>query len=175
MRLWLNRCRWLLGGVIIAATIVTLWAQEAQQINRPLAVTQGNITISRGVVVSGGGITRDYRTLSTISTDGAATYTTAQVLSGTITRTQTAPTARTDVLPTAADLAAAIPGVLAGGTLDLVIEMGTYGMTTLNGASTGVTYSTGCGVALDTNDGMFVQIMFTSTTAYRATCLPAKG
>ena len=163
-------------GVLLAGAVAALYAQEAQQINRPLAVTQGNVSISRGVVVSGGGITRDYRTSSAVSTNGAATYTAAQVLSGLITRTNTGGfTAVTDVLPTAASLATAIPGVLAGGSIWLAVEMSTNGGVTLNGASTGVTYSSGCGVALDTNDGYAVLITFTSATAYRAVCLPAKG
>ena len=159
--------------VTVAAMVVTLWAQEPQQINRPLAVTQGNVTISRGTVVAGGGIVRDYRTASAISADSAQTYTAANVITGWIQRSGIT-TNRIDTLPTAANLAAALPGVLAGGSLEFILQnsstAATGGTLILNGASTGVTYSESCSAKLDTSGVMRVRIVFTSTTAYTALC-----
>jgi hypothetical protein len=154
-------------GVFVGAFVVTLWAQEPQQINRPLAVTQGNVTISRGVAISGAGLARDFRTSSAVS-GLSQTYTAAQILSGLVQRAHTV-SAGTDVLPTAADLAAAIPGVIAGTSFDFVVD--TNASVTINGASTGVTYATPCSTALATSKAMHVMIMFTSTTAYRAVCV----
>jgi hypothetical protein len=163
----------LAAAAFAALTIATLYAQEPQMFNRGVSVLQGNITASRGYVYSGGSPSRDYRTVSTESTAGAATYTAAQVLTGLIARTPGAGGNVTDVLPTAANLAAAIPGVAAGHSFWLVVDMGASpgGTVTLNGASTGVTYAGGCATAQGTLDAMPVLITFTSATAYRATCI----
>lgn len=167
-----SRIRWLVASLVLAVTVVTLWAQEPQQFNRGISVTQGNIVNSRGYIYSGANVIRDFRTNTTISTEAAVTYTAAQVLTGLITRNADV-TARTDVLPTAANLAAAIPNVAAGHSFWLMIDRGTAAgaAITVNGASTGVTYGGGCATALATADALLVLINFTSTTAYRAVCL----
>lgn len=165
------RARWLALGAVIAVTVATLYAQEAQMSNRGITAVRGNITTAAGYVYSGGGMVRDFRTVTTESTQAAVTYTAAQVLTGLISR---APGQNvTDVLPTAANLAAAIPGVAAGHSFWLMVDLGTApgGTVTLNGASTGVTYAGGCATAVSTLDAMPVLITFTSTTAYRATCV----
>lgn len=161
-----------LFGALLLTTVVTLWAQEAQMINRPVNVTVGNLSISRGTVIAGGGVVRDFRAVTAVTTEAAVTYTAAQVLTGLIVRSADI-TARTDVLPTAADLVAGMPGVQAGSSFWLMFDRGAAaGATiTLNGASTGVTYGGGCATALATADGMVVLITITSSTAYRATCV----
>lgn len=139
--------------------------------NRGITAVRGNITAAAGYVYSGGGPVRDFRSVTAESTSGAATYTAAQVLSGLITRTPNGNV--TDVLPTAANLALAIPGVAAGQSFWLMVDMGASpgGTVTLNGASTGVTYAGGCATAISTLDAMPVLITFTSAAAYRATCV----
>ena len=164
----LLRARWIALGLVIG-TVVSLWAQEAQMINRPLNVTQGNVSISRGGVVSGGAVNRDYRVNTIIAGDAATTYTAAQVLTGDIKRTGQQ-TSRIDVLPTAANLVAAMPGVQAGSSFWLIVQA-YNGNLVLNGASTGVTYAGQCGETLATNDSFLVLITITSSGAYRANCL----
>ena len=173
MRSIFTRARWIAAGLLLGS-IAVLYAQEAQQINRPLAVTQGNVTISRGGVVSGGAVNRDYRTNTTVTTGGAATYTAAEVLTGLITRTVGVGGNVTDVFPTAANLVAAMPGVAAGSSFWLVLDLGASpnGTVTPNGASTGVTYAEGCAKALSTGDTISVLINITSSTAYRVVCVP---
>lgn len=167
------RARWLALGAVIAVTVATLYAQEAQMSNRGFTAVRGNITSATGYVYSGAGPVRDFRTISAESTATAATYTAAQVLSGYITRTPGVGGNVTDVMPAAATLALAIPGVAAGHSFWLMVDMGASpgGTVTLNGASTGVTYSAGCATAVGTSDEMPVLITFTSATAYRATCV----
>lgn len=170
IRSTLLRARWLIYGLLIAASVGTLWAQEAAQFNRGIAVTQGNLVISRGYLLTGATLVREFRTPTTVTSNSATTYTAAQILAGDIIRSGSN---ATDVLPTAADLAAAIPGVAAGHSFWVMFDMtAAAGMAmTLNGASTGVTYSGGCSTAVSTSDAMPVLITFTSTTAYRATCV----
>ena len=168
------RAKWLLLGVLVA-TVASLWAQEAQIQSRSLSIINGNLTVSTGYIYSGAQVLRDYRTNTSLTDDANTTYTAAQVETGLITRGGTLSTPRTDSLPTAADLAAAMPGAIAGTSFWLVIDMDDPADTvTLNGASTGVTYGGGCAATLDTGDGMVVLITFTSTTAYRAVCLPGE-
>ena len=173
-----TRTKMVVVGLAMLGSIVALYAQEAQQINRPLAVTQGNVSISRGAVVSGGAVNRDYRPVTTVTDVDAHTYTTAELLSGYILRVGTiASNNFTDVLPTAANLIAAIPGVLTGSSFTVWIDMGTtpYAAMTLNGASTGVTYGGSCATAVDTNDVTQLLINITSSTTYRVSCLNANN
>lgn len=165
-----QRLRWVFGLGLLAVTIVTLWAQEPQQFNRGISVTQGNIVDSRGYILSGQNVLRDFRTNTTIN-GSSTTYTAAQVLSGYITRGAVVANA-TDVMPTAALLAAAIPNVAAGHSFWVMLDTVSPGATvTLNGASTGVTYSDGCATAVSTSDATLLLINFTSTTAYRVVCM----
>ena len=159
-------------GASLMATMATLWAQEAAVWERGLTMIRGNLYASAGYVYSGGGLVRDYRTNTSISTAGAATYTAAQVLSGLITRTVGVGGNVTDVLPTATVLAAGMAGEVTGTSFSFLLDMGATpnAAVTLNGASTGVTYSDGCTVALTTNGTMHVLIVWTSATAYRAVC-----
>ena len=159
-------------GLILGSAMIGLWAQEAQMINRPVNVTVGNLSISQGRVISGGGVNRDYRPATTVSDTDAHTYTTTELLSGYILRTGFTNGNKTDVLPTAANLIAAMPGVLAGSSFTVVIDMVTPAYTmTLNGASTGVTYGASCSTAVDTNDTMELLINITSSTTYRVACM----
>ena len=164
----LLRARWIALGLVIG-TVVSLWAQEAQMINRPLNVTVGNVSISRGGVISGGAVNRDYRVNTTISGDTNTTYTAAQILTGDINRIGPQ-SARTDSLPTAANLVAAMPGVQAGSSFWLLVQA-YNGNVVLNGASTGVTYAGQCGETLASRDSHLVLITITSSGAYRATCI----
>lgn len=165
-----NRLRWVCAGLVLALTIVTLWAQEPQMFNRGINVTQGNIIDSRGYILSGQNVLRDFRSNQSVTGSGV-TYSAAQVLSGYITRSAVS-SASTDVMPTAALLAAAIPNVQAGHSFFVMLDTASPGNTiTLNGASTGVTYADGCATAISTSDAMLLMINFTSTTAYRVVCL----
>lgn len=172
MRMFLLKARWLLLGFFLSATMVSLWAQEPQQFNRGISVIQGNVTTSRGYVLSASPL-RDIRTNTTEATAGAATYTAAELIAGLIQRTPGVGGNVTDVLPTAANLALAIPGVQVGHSFTVWVDMGATpgGSVTINGASTGVTYSGGCGTAIGTGDVTLILINFTSATAYRAVCL----
>ena len=161
-------------GFTVASVVVGLIAQEAQVINRPLAVTQGHVTISRGVAISGGGVARDYRVNTAKSSATAVTFTAAEVLTGLITRGGMIG-AVTDVLPTAANLYAAMPGAQPGTSFWLVIDTSApTGTFALNGASSGVTYGEPCAAAVGTNENLTVLIVFTAITspAYRAVCVP---
>jgi len=62
----------------------------------------------------------DRGTVATVTTAGNATYTPAQVLGGTIVR-DPAGSARTDSLPTAVNLVAAVPKAKIGDTIDLFV------------------------------------------------------
>ena len=169
----------LLVSLVIALTVATLWAQEAQQFQRGINVIRGNVTTSAGYVFSGGSVVRDFRTNTAIN-GAAATYTAAQVLGGLITRTPTPGGGNViDVMPTAANLIAAIPGVNIGHAFELIVDLDTSpgGTVTINGASTGVTYSGSCTVALTTPTttslgSMRMEILVTSLTAYRVICVP---
>lgn len=169
MRALFLRLRWIALGTILAATIATLWAQEAQISQRGFTAVRGNIIASTGTVYSGGGVVRDYRTNTSITTDAATTYTAAQVLTGLITRS-VAGAAVTDVLPTAANLIAAIPGAVTGMAFWVVVQSPS-GNIILNGASTGVTYAGQCGLTLGSEDSQLVLITITSSGAYRANCI----
>lgn len=59
-------------------------------------------------------------TFTHLTTDGDVTYTPAQVI-GSVIRRSGLTSARTDTLPTAADLVAAIPAARAGSTLPLLV------------------------------------------------------
>ncbi len=174
--------RWAALGLLLAITTVTLWAQEAAQFNRGVNVVQGNLVVSRGYSYSGGSPMRDFRTNTAVTRNNVSggtstagtTYTAAEMLSGLIQRTVTDGAASgTDILPTAANLIAAIPGASTGMTFTTIIDMTATPSfaATINGASTGVTYSGGCGTAISTSDVMLILINITSTTTYRAVCM----
>ena len=165
--------RWIIGGVLIGLFVVTLWAQEPQNFGRGINVLQGNVIVSTGYIYSGARLLRDFRTATAESTTAAATYTTAAVLSGYILRTTGVGGNVTDVLPTAANLITAMPGAVAGMSFFTIVDMGATpgGSVTLNGASTGVTYGSGCGTAIGTGDVMLLLVNITSATAYRVACL----
>ena len=74
----LTRLKWIVASLVVAVTIVTLYAQEPRQENRGINVTQGNVTVSRGYVLSGGNVLRDFRTNTSI-TGTSPTYTAAQL------------------------------------------------------------------------------------------------
>lgn len=168
-----TRLRWIVGSLLIALTVVTLWAQEPQNLTRGINVLQGNFIVSQGYLYSGARLIRDFRTATAESTAGAATYTTAEVLSGFILRTTGIGGNVTDVMPTAANLIAAMPGAVAGMSFFTIVDMGASpgGTSTMNGASTGVTYGSGCGTAIGTGDVSLLLINITSATAYRVACM----
>lgn len=171
VKTWSTRVGVALFALMAIVMVVSLWAQEPRMENRGITAVQGNIVSARGVVFSGGGLLRDFRTATAEATAGSTVYTTAEVLSGLITRTVTGIVVN-DSLPTAASLATAMPGVIAGTSMTTLIDMGTStGTMILNTASTGVTYGQGCGTALSSGDTLLVMITYTSTTAYRATCI----
>ncbi len=170
---FLSRLRWMCAGLVLAITMVTLWAQEPQMSNRGINITQGNLITSRGYVYSGGSPVRDFRTATADNTAAAATYTAAEVLSGLILRSPAGGANVTDVMPTAANLIAAMPGAVTGMSFTTFVDAGATpnAAITLNGASTGVTYGSGCGTAFGTSDVQLLLITVTSTTTYRVTCM----
>lgn len=173
MRRIIDRLKWMTFCGIVALAVVTLWAQEPQQFNRGINVIRGNVLISAGWLFSGNGVNRDFRTNTSITTGGNATYTAAQVLAGYISRSPGVQGGNmTDALPTAALLAAAIPGVTVTGlTFSFIVDPGTTpnGTLTINGSATGVTYAGRCGTS-SSEQLVTVWINFTSATAYRAVC-----
>ena len=103
-------------------------------------------------------------TVSTISTAAAATLTAAQVLGGLILR-DPAGGARTDTLPTAALLAAALPGVVAGTAFEFTIRNTADASETITvAAGTGGTTS-GTMTIAQNNSKRFL-VVFTSASAY---------
>lgn len=170
---FLTRLRWIFGSVLLSLAVVTLWAQEPQNFTRGINVLQGNFIVSQGFIYSGARVLRDFRTATAESTGAAATYATASVLSGFILRTPGVGGNVTDVMPTAANLIAAMPGAVAGMSFFTIVDMGASpgGTVTLNGASTGVTYGSGCGTAISTGDVSLLLINITSATAYRVACM----
>ncbi len=170
-------------ALVVAITSLTLYAQEARIEPRGINVIAGNVLVSRGYVYSGGSLARDFRTNTAVTRNNVAggastagaTYTAAELLSGLITRTVTDGAASgTDALPTAANLIAAIPGVnVVGMSFTTIVDMTATPSfaATINGTSSGVTYSGGCATAISTSDVMLILINITSATAYRAVCL----
>lgn len=181
MRVMLKVRYWALGAIM--ATAVGLYAQEAQQMLRPLDVTIGNIRALAGYTYSGGSPARDYRSATTVY-GTSHLYTAAELLSGLILRTGITTIgvgafASVDQFPTAANLVAAIPGVIAGHSFQVVLDMTSAGGTMANGlngylfinsANTGVTYSQSCAAALTTGNVKTLLINITSATAYRVSC-----
>lgn len=111
-----------------------------------LAATAGTVTASLGVVVDSNkdiGTFRNLRTTRLIlgssatsdATAGARTYTAAEILGGIIVRDPNG-AGRSDVLPTAALLVAAIPGATIGDTIECYI---------VNGADAAETITIGAG------------------------------
>lgn len=88
---------------------------------------------------------------ASIATAGAATYTAAQILGGIIVR-NTNGASRSDTLPTAALLVAALPGVRVGDTVRCQIVNGTAGLETL-------TIIAGAGGAFDANQTAASQVI----------------
>ena len=178
------RKRLLLLALGVGLLGVILYAQEPARFERGLNIIRGNIIVSTGGIRTGtdsilaGGTVRDTRTVTTITDKAAATYTAAQVLTGIIV-SDTRGTDRTDVLPTAALLVAALPSDQrrAGASFLLAVESSAPagGALALNGAATGVTYGSNCGTSIPTNEGMIVLLTVTTATsgseAVRATCI----
>jgi len=165
------RARWVAVGLLLGS-VVALFAQEPQVSQRGFIAVRGNVVASTGYTLSGGSPARDFRTNTSYTTDANVTLTAAQVLTGLVTFGGAQTAARTVTLPTASDLATAIPGIATGHSFWFVLDTNNPNATvTMNGASTGVTYSDGCSTALTTSGGYPVLIVFTSTSAYRAVCL----
>jgi hypothetical protein len=97
-------------------------------------------------------------TVSTITTAGAATLTTAQMLGGIILR-DPAGAGRTDTTPTAAQLVAAIPGVKNGTTFRLMYRNTADAAETITIAGgTGVTISGTATIAQNNSKSFLVRI-----------------
>lgn len=173
MRSLLLKARWLLLGVLAAATVASVIAQEAQMLNRGLTINQGNLTTTRGSSVLTSGVFT-YRAIRRDFTDAAVTYSVAEVRRGVIWRDEITSN-RTDVLPTAANLVAEMPAAVVGSSFFFIVNNDDSAQTiTVNGASTGVTYSGSCATALAADESMTILIIFTTITsgseAYTAIC-----
>jgi predicted RecA/RadA family phage recombinase len=105
---------------------------------------------------------------SSYATAGAQTYTAADVLSGTIVR-DPAGASRTDTLPTAALLVAAIPGAKVGDVVDVLIVNGADAAETITiAAGTGGSFDanqTAASRLIAQNSSKLVRIRLTNVTA----------
>lgn len=111
-----------------------------------------------------GRVLNGYTLATTLATAGAVTLTAAQVLGGLILR-DPAGGNRTDVLPTAALLAAALPGVAAGTSFEFTIRNTADGNETITvAAGTGGTTS-GTMTIAQNNTKRFL-VVFTSRSTY---------
>jgi hypothetical protein len=117
-----------------------------------------------GTATQVGGSPIQAATVSTIATAGPATYTPAQMIGGLILR-DAAGAARSDVTPTAALLAAAIPGVAAGTSFPVTIRNESAG-------AFAVTVTAGLGATLSgtmtiaQNAARTFKVVFASPSAY---------
>lgn len=103
-------------------------------------------------------------TVSTLASAAAVTYTAAQVLGGLILRDPNGG-ARTDVMPTAASLAAELGGAKAGDSFEFTIRNTADGAETITvSAGTGGTVS-GTATIAQNNTKRFL-LVFTSSSAY---------
>jgi hypothetical protein len=152
------------GGLEVGGTDVTSSAAElnildgvtatASELNTAAGVTAGTVTASKAVVVDSNkdvGTLRNVRmtrlirgsTATSDATAGARTYTAAEILGGIIVR-DCAGAGRSDVLPTAALLVAAIPNATVGDVIECVIVNG-------SDAAETITLGAGSGGGFDTN------------------------
>lgn len=100
--------------------------------------------------------------VTTLTTAGALTYTPGQVLGGMILRDPNG-SARTDTLPTAALLAAAIPGATIGTTFDFFLRNDADASETITiAAGTGGTTTGGGTMTVAQNNAKFFRIRFTA-------------
>lgn len=124
------------------------------EINAAADVTAGLVAASKGVVVDANkdiGTFRNLRTTRVIfgatatsdATAGARTWTAAEVLGGILVRDPNG-AARTDVLPTAALLVAAIPGATVGDVIQVKLVNGAD-------AAEAITLNAGAGGGFDAN------------------------
>lgn len=139
-------------------------------------VTAGTVAASSGVIVNSNkdvGTFRNLRTTRLIRGEGAATtyatagnitYTAAEILGGIIVR-DPAGAGRSDVLPTAALLVAALPGATVGDVIECLIVNGAD-------AAEAITLGAGSGGAFDANQTATARVInqfFSKTIRIRLT------
>jgi hypothetical protein len=106
----------------------------------------------------------EFVTVSTITTAAAVTYTAAQVIGGLILRDPNG-AGRSDVLPTAALLAAALPGCVAGSSVDVLIRNDADAAETITmTAGTGGTVTGGGTMTVAQSAIKCFKILFTNVT-----------
>jgi hypothetical protein len=134
------------GGTTVTAT--------AAELNKNAGVTAGTVAASKVVVADANKDVGTFRNLrsafvfptlaaATYATAGAQTYTAADIVGGIIVRDPNG-AGRSDVLPTAANLVAAVPGAVVGDTIRCIIVNGADAAET-------ITIGAGSGGAFDTN------------------------
>lgn len=123
-----------------------------------VATTTGQDETNRDMVQKTGPFVQNTPTPASYSTAGAQTYTVADVI-GTIIVRNCNGGSRTDVLPTAALMVAALPNARIGDTFDCLIINGT------NAANT-VTITAGSGGALDTNQNAATAVIAQNSSKY---------
>lgn len=120
--------------------------------------------LAAGVWGNTTGVVSDTRTSTSVTTDGNATYSAAQMKTGIITRSAITAN-RVDAIDTAANIVAAFPGAVAGSSFWFVVNNNDDASTiTLNGASAGVTYE-GTATALAAGDAWTFLVVMTNVTA----------
>lgn len=138
------------------------------QINVLAGVTAGTVLASKAVVVDANkdvGVFRNMRAVRYLDQSGAAfsdatagniTLTAAQVLGGTVVRDPNG-AGRTDTLPTAALLVAALPGAQVGDIIELTIVNGADAAET-------ITIAAGAGGAFDANQTAASRVIIQNTS-----------
>jgi hypothetical protein len=105
-------------------------------------------------------------TVSTVTTASAVTYTAAQLLGGLILRDPNG-AGRSDILPTGALVAAAIPGVAAGHSFEFTIRNDADAAETITlTAGTGASVTGGGTMTIAQNNMKTFRVVFTSASAY---------
>ena len=171
------RKRLLLLALGVGLLGVILYAQEPARYNRGIELTQGNIRVARGQIIptTGNFLHVEQAGLTGASYDSNQTYSALSVRFGWIVR-DTLTANRTDALPTAANMIAEFPGAHAGTTHLFIVQNADSSETlTINGASTGVTYTSSCDTALAATEARMIVLVFRTVTsgseAMTAICL----
>jgi len=155
--------RWLTNGFQIGTTFAGTGSIRPVQCLTGNSVRWEVSAVAGHLIGVNGGRVMDVTSSTSVSADSNQTYTAAGVIGGTITRTGITAN-RTDAMPTAAAIVAAIPGCVVGTTFEFVLNNNDDTNTvTLNGANTGVTYE-GTATALAVGDAWLFRVVVTSIT-----------
>lgn len=135
------------------------------RVNLEDSILRNCVLVGRTVIQRGAVFVSDFGVPALLATAGAATYTIAQILTGLILR-DPAGASRTDVLPTAALIMAALPDLKVGDTLAFTVTNAADAAETISiSAGTGGTALTGVGadsVLIGRNSSKTIYIRMTA-------------